>query len=269
MMSFSEYLNILLEEVMDWTADLHHLHLHPAAIPAAAAAGVLFVILLLKRRRRVAITNVHMDEATSALSSIHFFAGSPPSDFNIAKCIELLKQYPESVNKCMPGDPLISHGYTPFLRACWHNNFELIKFMLNAGADIRITNCDSETPLYLVAYRVSKSNTWDPRALNLLWTFGCSVDDVNIHNNSMLHLAAKAGHVTLTRWLLLHGAETKVTNRSGYTPRDLALKKGSAPHLLIANLLNSPEDDGVERKVVVRSDGLLLLKSRSLSEYHM
>lgn len=54
-------------------------------------------------------------------------------------------------------------------KLCCHTGNDLLLF---AGADIRLTNSDGESALYLVAYRVSKSSRWDPRGLNLLWSAG-------------------------------------------------------------------------------------------------
>ncbi|KAE8738289.1 hypothetical protein FOCC_FOCC016234 [Frankliniella occidentalis] len=252
-----DYVKKMTEDLWDGLGDGELLSWSPAAVACATAAFLMVpvTVALLKKCKQ---GTPALDKHAELLSSVHFYSGSPPDANNNKRCIELLSKFPELVNQPLTKDHYTSHGYTPFLRACWNNNFELIKFMLSAGADIRLTNSDGETALYLVAYRVSKSQTWDPKALNLLWNAGCSVDDVNVHNNSMLHLAAKAGHATLTRWLLLHGAEPKVMNEAGYTPYKLALKKGSTAHKLVAALLDHRATTNEDRKVVVRSDGVYL-----------
>lgn len=53
---------------------------------------------------------------------------------------------------------------------------------------------------------------------------GCSVNAINSHGHTPLILAAKAGHVTLTRWLLIHGADP---NRcASISPYQLAVSYG-------------------------------------------
>ncbi|XP_034242424.1 histone-lysine N-methyltransferase EHMT1-like [Thrips palmi] len=201
------------------------------------------------------------------LAKIHYYAGCPPDPDATNACIELLAKNGHLVNVPLWKHCTVSHGYTPFLRACWNNNFELIQYMINIGADISLSNSDGETAMYLVAYRVSKSSSWDPRALNLLWEKGCSVDDVNVHNNSMLHLAAKAGNATLTRWLLLHGADPDIRNAYGFTPHALALRKGSPAHLTVANTLRIPVTNSVSPcpRFAIEEGGVQMTLFRSVS----
>lgn len=227
-------------------------------VAAVGAVALIGAYLLFKK----CFQQTHLE---TDLAKIHYYAGCTPCKNTTQACIELLEKSPHLVNTPLWKNSGISHGYTPFLRACWNNNYTLIDFMLKIGADIRISNVDGETALYLVAYRVSKSSSWDSRALRLLWEKGCSVDAVNVNNNSMLHLAAKSGNATLTRWLLLHGADPDVSNACGYTPYALALKKGSPAHIAVANLLHHPNDSTSQCRVAPRTQGVEFIVHRSIS----
>ncbi|XP_049958146.1 ankyrin-1-like [Schistocerca serialis cubense] len=138
------------------------------------------------------------------------------------QCFMLLQKHPEAVNHALP-----PFYYTPFLRACNAGCFELVKFMLTIGADISCCTSEGDSPMYLAVYGLSKKRAvWDPSILNLLYKHGCTVNCVKQHGYTPLHVAARAGHVNLTRWLLVHGADPESKTERGHRPLDFAKLQG-------------------------------------------
>ncbi|XP_054282079.1 putative ankyrin repeat protein RF_0381 isoform X2 [Macrosteles quadrilineatus] len=139
-----------------------------------------------------------------------------------------------------PGESLKKYCYEVHHiagRACWSGNAVLIRYMIMHGANLHSCTSSRESPVYLAAYRVLKSQKWNPSVLNLLYSAGCSLSAPNKVGLTALHCAARAGHVTLTRWLLMHGAH-KTLPAGKVTPYTMALKCRDLNHLSVAALLH-------------------------------
>ncbi|XP_054282080.1 uncharacterized protein LOC128999535 isoform X3 [Macrosteles quadrilineatus] len=122
---------------------------------------------------------------------VHHIAGTlNPSTESIKRCIAILNQFPHFINHPKP-----PYNYTPFLRACWSGNAVLIRYMIMHGANLHSCTSSRESPVYLAAYRVLKSQKWNPSVLNLLYSAG----DLNhLSVAALLHLycpqMAEKGH---------------------------------------------------------------------------
>jgi ankyrin repeat protein len=59
------------------------------------------------------------------------------------------------------------------------------------------------------------------------------VDELNYCGFSSLHLAASAGNLEITKWLIAHGADCGLKNRSGKTAMQLAQEASMSNNSLI------------------------------------
>ncbi|CAH0387414.1 unnamed protein product [Bemisia tabaci] len=157
-------------------------------------------------------------------------------------CKSILQQYPEMINSSMR-----PYDFTPFLRACWAGNTDLVKFMIQQGVDIGMTNINGDNAFFLAAYKQSKKkmDDWNPDILSALLNAGMDINSQNERGHTALHVAAKEGHVLLTQWLLSHGADPDAGN--GTHPLDVAHAYNDEKHREVADMLakysNKPLQD--------------------------
>ena len=62
--------------------------------------------------------------------------------------------------------------------------------------------------------------------ISVLVCAGVPVDEKTNEGNTPLHIAAECRHIKVVNLLLELGADKKVRNKEGYTPRDMCLKAG-------------------------------------------
>jgi ankyrin repeat protein len=120
-------------------------------------------------------------------------------------------------------------GRTPLHWACRGVHFELVKYLVENGADINAVDKNGIAPLHSVASR------GHAEAARCLIEKGA---DLNMRSRvdlgAPLHYAAQAGHESVVRLLLERGARTDVRNGNDETPLHAAAKAGQ---LAVAQLL--------------------------------
>ena len=190
-------------------------------------------------------------------------------------------------------DALNLLGFTPLTHAMYHGKSDIIKYLLDhsrtevdqmtgipgksllhlaasyglvalmtqlvekCNANINVKNADEETPLFC-ALRSGRLNAVD-------YLLGCPGVNVNKDNldrgkNSLLHIAAERGLITLMTDLVKnHGADVNATNIRGETPLFLALH---GRQLDAADfLLGCPGIDPDEQSICILSALRLALES--------
>ena len=155
-----------------------------------------------------------------------------------------------SVNQCNSGCalPRFSNeggGYgrlesTPFLIAAANADLDVMRLMLEHGADPRLTDHQNTTAL-LLAVGQPFEHAQDPipesealKAVNLVLGLpdGPDVDAANSTNgDTALHLAAYLGYEEIVQVLAENGAQLNIKNKAGRTPLKLT-EGGVGPDLL-------------------------------------
>ncbi len=155
-------------------------------------------------------------------------------------------------------------GVTALHNACFWGRTHAVEILLNAGADIEMTDESGDTPLHnacinghpdIVAILLGKGaifscNNFDETPLHnacsrgnadiveiflkKLQTTGASVDSTDDNGTTPLHNACMEGHVDIVEMLLKAGANVNAANHAGYTPLRLACE-GS--HVNIVKML--------------------------------
>ncbi|XP_017777574.1 PREDICTED: ankyrin repeat and SOCS box protein 12-like [Nicrophorus vespilloides] len=125
--------------------------------------------------------------------------------------LQLASKYPCAINK-----PIGPDQFTPFLRACFHGNTQLVKYMLQHGADVTSKTIKGETGLYLAVYnRIKNRHHKDASCIHTLYHAGSDIEETNMNGFTALQVAAIFGHTSLAKWLVKKNANINV-NPSPY-----------------------------------------------------
>jgi microsomal dipeptidase-like Zn-dependent dipeptidase/ankyrin repeat protein len=129
------------------------------------------------------------------------------------------------------------HGRTPLLTAVALKQEGIFKFLLAAGADVKLADKDGFPPLFLACF-FGLADWTEP-----LIRKGAEIDaHANFLGYSPLHAAARGGHNDCVEKLLANGARLDLRDAAGNTPLLLAaangreeavvrlLAKGASPH---------------------------------------
>jgi ankyrin repeat protein len=148
-------------------------------------------------------------------------------------------------------DAAMGDGATPFVRAAHTGDVELMKMLLEAGANPRIATKAGITALMSAAgagWRDGKTRGAEAEALEALKLcveLGLDVNAVSDRGETALHGAAARGANSIVQYLADHGANLAAKNKAGYTALDAALGKGAAqvraPNEATAELLRKLE----------------------------
>jgi uncharacterized protein len=160
------------------------------------------------------------------------------------------------------GDASLGEGTTPLARAAKSNDLQLMKMLLDAGADPKLTLKDRTTVLmissaggavvgaYAVAIPVTEESSIE--AIKLCLERGVDINAFNTNGTTAIHSAVQRGAEKVVRYLAEHGAKLDMKNKQGRTPLDIALGvgggagrgggargRGGAPRETMATLLRS------------------------------
>jgi ankyrin repeat protein len=117
------------------------------------------------------------------------------------------------------------------MRAARSGDIELMKLLLDHGADPKLANKDGVTALSVasgIGYTDSNRGT-EPQALEavkLCVSLGLDVNAATDKGETAMHGAARRGANTIIQYLSDKGASVSATNKQGLTPLDLAMGKG-------------------------------------------
>jgi uncharacterized protein len=140
---------------------------------------------------------------------------------------------------------ILNKGATPFFRAAMSGDLEIMRMLVDAGADpmkgteeregmamggnMRPSN-GGTTPFMVAAgvgWRQGLSRGREADALTALeWLineYGMDINAINQSGETALHGASYRGSIEIARWLIDHGADFNLTNARDMTPLDIAL----------------------------------------------
>lgn len=128
-------------------------------------------------------------------------------------------------------DRTLGVGATAFMRAARSGDVDVMKLLLDHGADPKLANKDGVTALTVAAgagYTDANRGT-EPQALDavkLCVSLGLDVNAVTDKGETPMHGAARRGANTIIQYLADKGGKISASNKQGLTPLDLALGKG-------------------------------------------
>nr|RBR01853.1 hypothetical protein FVER53263_11220 [Fusarium verticillioides] len=154
--------------------------------------------------------------------------------FNQTKVVEpLLEHKPDLETKCPDGD-FTDAGYTPLLCAasCGYN--ELLRLLLEAGADIEAKTPKGGTPLILAVA------TNQEESVKILLEYNLDIDARDIWEGSAIFCLPNPANLSVVRRLINRGASLTIRNNEKYTPLGKAVVNGDLP---LVRLLSSQKID--------------------------
>ena len=152
------------------------------------------------------------------------------------------------------GDNRLGEGATPFMRAARKCDVEMMRILLEAKADVTLTQKSGNTPLMLCAGAVSGGTGDDTpervsegealEAIRLALDAGVDVNAQNATGDTALHTAVTSGggQPALIRLLVERGARLDVKNKADRTPLEAATRARQPNEKVVALLkeLGSP-----------------------------
>lgn len=148
--------------------------------------------------------------------------------------VQLKKQAPYRAKLDRGDDTMLTAGTTPLLRAAKAGDTEVVKLLLEKGADAKLSTRQGINPLMAAAGVGTKEEDTtgrrktEPEAIEtikMLLGAGLDVNDVDLRGQTALHGSALLGMDKVVQFLADHGAKLDVKDKRGFTPLDTAMGK--------------------------------------------
>ena len=119
-----------------------------------------------------------------------------------------------------------SNNLTPLHHAIINKNIDIVYYLIQNRANVGVKSDDNESLLHFTVKHVKGSNTQVILATFLI-NAGLSTEDVNNHEETVLHLAVGSEcNIELVKLLLTVGANPHKHDKNGNNCYDIALKYG-------------------------------------------
>ncbi|KAL0962486.1 hypothetical protein UPYG_G00340650 [Umbra pygmaea] len=109
-----------------------------------------------------------------------------------------------------------SGGWTPIIWAAEHKHVQVIRALLNRGADVTLKDKEMNVCLHWASFAGCAE------IAEMVLNAGCPLSSVNMHGDTPLHIAAREGFFDCVTLFLSRGADIDIMNREGDTPLSLA-----------------------------------------------
>jgi ankyrin repeat protein len=133
------------------------------------------------------------------------------------------------------GDKTLAAGATPFMVAVRTGSTEMMRLLLDKGADPKLGHEKGGLNSLMLAAGLKWSNSLPGteaqalEAVKMLVDMGVDVNAVTETGETALHGAASRGADTIVKYLVDKGAKVDVKTKEGKTPLDLAMGGGDRP----------------------------------------
>ena len=138
------------------------------------------------------------------------------------EAVQILLPYIKDLEK-----PMAAPAERPLIHALAHGADEIAQILIASGVDVKTPSTES-IPVMVLAARHAPESFLD------LLRKGESVDAKTVNEETLLHLAAKAGYKKVAAALLDRGLDVNAQDEQGRTPLHLAVEQG---HREIVGLL--------------------------------
>ena len=132
-----------------------------------------------------------------------------------------------------------TRGSTPLIRAAANNDLEIVKLLLEHGADATVYLADRQTPIHAVL--AGRANEKD--ALELIRVLHDAGTDVNsvalivhieeVRGGSALHYAVRKRYKDVIRLLASYGVDMNLKDQDGLTALDYTQSRGFMPFMAL------------------------------------
>jgi ankyrin repeat protein len=109
---------------------------------------------------------------------------------------------------------------TPLIYAAIFGHVEVVRVLLEGGANVESANAYQSTALHQAAWNGHLD------VCRLLLDRGAKLDPLDEWKDTPLHVSAWAGHLSVVKLLVEKGADVRVKNEDGETASDLARSEG-------------------------------------------
>ena len=143
--------------------------------------------------------------------------------------------------------PTNTRGATPLIRAANNGDLEVVKLLLDHGADATIYMADRQTPIHAVL----SGRAPEPQALELVRLLHAAGTDVNvialvnhpeeIRGGTALHYAVRKRYKTIIKELASYGIDLDATDQDGLTALDYTQSRGFMPFMALQTPLYKDE----------------------------
>jgi ankyrin repeat protein len=132
-----------------------------------------------------------------------------------------------------------TRGSTPLIRAAANNDMEVVKLLLEHGADATVYMADRQTPIHAVL--AGRANEKD--AIEMIKLFHDAGTDVNVvalvvhmeevRGGSALHYAVRKRYKDVIRLLASYGIDMNLKDQDGLTALDYTQSRGFMPFMAL------------------------------------
>lgn len=130
---------------------------------------------------------------------------------NLKRLTELEQLKHDTINS------INENGFTPLILACYHNQLEAVKLLIDKGVNLNV-NSPEGTALLAAVYKNNFTIT------SLLIKNNADINLCNIEGVTALMFAVMSGDINMVNLLINGGANTKLLSKQGQTALGLAKK---------------------------------------------